>query len=93
MSILFGEKNNILTDVMIANEVKMKILEKNEKTPNLFCIKLMQNHVEMCFKSYFFRGCRQHMCSVYLECTYWQPNQPTEELREKFIFHYFLIKK
>jgi len=28
----------------------MKILEKSEKTTKNVCIKLIQNHVEMCFK-------------------------------------------
>ena len=41
----------------------MKILEKSEKTP-FFCIKLMQNHVERCFRSSFF----QWMLSAHVVC-------------------------
>ena len=59
----------------------------------VFCIKLSQNHVEMCFKGYFFSGCCQHICSVHLESIYWQPTQPTENLREKKAFFIFYDKK
>jgi len=46
---------------------------------------MMQHHIEMCFKSYFFQWMlsRAYMCSVYLECIFRQPTQPTKDLREK----------
>jgi len=53
---------------------------------------MMQHHIEMCFKSYFFQWMlsRAYMCSVYLECIFRQPTQPTKDLRGKnTYFHVF----
>ena len=39
-------------------------ITKNVRKRLFFCIKLMQNHVEMCFKIYVFSGCCQHVFCV-----------------------------
>jgi len=72
---------------LIANEVKMKILEKSQETP-FFCINLMQNHVlRVIFSVDIVRTCVLCIWNAFIDSL---PNLLRIWWKKSFLF---LIKK